>query len=247
MTPSRPLVLCYHAVSESWPDELAIPPAALLGQVRKLLRTGVRPGNADDALAARPVLHVTFDDAYQNIGSVLPVLAQLRVPVTIFVCSTFADDARPFVVPELIERIRGFDDEARTMGWDELRARASMGVEIGSHTVSHPHLTSLEDAELASELASSKERLEDELGRPCRFLAYPYGEHDARVRTAARSAGYDGAFALRASDGDPFAMPRVDIYRSDGQLRVWLKTSSAYRPLQTLGAVLRSKIRAGGA
>lgn len=247
MTPSRPLVLCYHAVSESWPDALAIPPAALLGQVRKLLRRGLRPGNADDALAARPILHVTFDDAYQNVGSVLPDLAQLGVPVTIFVCSAFADDARPFVVPELTERVRGFDDEARTMGWDDLRARASMGVEIGSHTVSHPHLTSLGDAELARELASSKERLEDELGGPCRFLAYPYGEHDTRVRAVARSAGYDGAFALRASDGEPFAIPRVDLYRSDGQLRVGLKTSFVYRPLQTLGDLIRSKGRAGEA
>jgi len=245
--PSRPLVLCYHAVSDSWPDELAIPPAVLVGQVRKLIEKGARPGNAEDALAARPVLHVTFDDAYRNIGSVLDDLRRLGVPVTIFACSAFADDGRPFVVPELTERVLGFEVEVQTMAWDELRAWAGMGVEVGSHTVSHPHLTSVGDSELVSELAASKERLEDELGRACRFLAYPYGEHDARVRRVARSVGYEGAFALRAADRDAFAIPRVDLYRSDGRLRVGLKTSAAYRPLQTLRVALGTKTRAGGA
>ena len=244
--PSRPLVLCYHAVSDSWPDELALPPAVLVGQVRRLLEKGARPGNAQDVLAGRPVLHVTFDDAYRAIGSVLDDLARLGVPVTIFACSSFAEDGRPFVVPELTERVRGFEDEVRTMAWDDLRAWTSKGVEFGSHTVSHPHLTSLRDSELASELATSKERLEDELGRPCRFLAYPYGEHDAGVRRAARSAGYDGAFALRADGGDLFAIPRVDLYRSDGRLRVGLKTSAAYRPLQRVRAGLRRKSGTGG-
>jgi peptidoglycan/xylan/chitin deacetylase (PgdA/CDA1 family) len=142
-------------------------------------------------------------------------------------------------VPELAERTQGFHEEAQTMSWEKLRESVTMGVDIGSHTVSHPHLTSLGDAELALELASSKRRLEDELARPCRFLAYPYGEHDRRVRAAARAAGYEGAFALGARDGDRFAIPRIDFYRSDGPLRVALKTSGVYRPIQGLLAALR--------
>jgi peptidoglycan/xylan/chitin deacetylase (PgdA/CDA1 family) len=245
VTRFRALVLCYHAVSDSWPDELAIPPTALVEQIRKLLRRGLHPGSADDALAGRRILHLTFDDAYKNVESVLPDLGRLRVPVTIFACPGFADDGRPFVVPELTERTRGFHGEAQTMSWEELRASASMGVEVGSHTVSHPHLTRLGDKELELELADSKRRLEDELGRPCRFLAYPYGEHDGRVRAAARAVGYEGAFALRSREGDPFAIPRVDIYRSDGQLKVALKTSVAYRPVQTLLTALRGNTGAG--
>jgi peptidoglycan/xylan/chitin deacetylase (PgdA/CDA1 family) len=185
------------------------------------------------------VLHVTFDDAYVNVSSVLPALASLRVPVTVFACPGFAEDGRPFLVPELRTRTDGFHSEVRTMSWDELRASVGIGVEIGSHTVSHPHLTRLSDVELERELGDSKQRLEDELAVPCRFLAYPYGEHDARVRGAARAAGYAGAFALRAADGDPFAAPRVDLYRSDGRLRVALKTSAVYRPAQALRAKLR--------
>jgi peptidoglycan/xylan/chitin deacetylase (PgdA/CDA1 family) len=239
VTRNRALVLCYHGVSEAWPDELAIPPDVLVGQIRKLLRRGLAPGTADDALAGRRIFHVTFDDAYRELRRVLPDLRQLGLSVTVFACPGFANDGRPLDVPELTERTRTFQDEARTMNWNELRESASMGVDIGSHTVSHPHLTRLGDADLKRELGVSKERIEDELQRPCRFLAYPYGEHDGRVRTAARAAGYEGAFALGARRGDPYAVPRVDIYRSDGQLRFALKTSVAYRSIQTVLTALR--------
>jgi peptidoglycan/xylan/chitin deacetylase (PgdA/CDA1 family) len=247
MTRIRAHVLCYHAVSETWPDELAIPPDLLVNQTRKLLRRGLVPGSADDVLAGRRVLHVTFDDAYREVGRVLPHLTQLGLSVTIFACAALAEDGRPFYVPELTERTRGFQDEVRTMNWQELRESASMGVDIGSHTLSHAHLTRLGDSELKRELEDSKERIEDELRRPCRFLAYPYGEQDGRVRAAARSAGYEGAFALRARRGDPYAIPRVDIYRSDGRLRFVLKTSVAYRSIQTVLTPLRKTRRESSA
>ena len=238
MARSRALVLCYHAVSETWRDELAIPPGVLVAQIRKLLLR-FTPGTADDALAGRKILHVTFDDAYRELRRVLPDLTQLGLSVTVFACTGFADDGRPLDVPELTERTRTFQDEVQTMNWNELRESASMGVDIGSHTVSHPHLTQLGDSELKRELEESKERIEDELRRPCRFLAYPYGEQDSRVRAAARTAGYKGAFALGAPRGDTYAFPRVDIYRSDGQLRFALKTSVAYRSIQTVLTTLR--------
>ena len=239
MPRNRALVLCYHAVSEAWADELAIPPDVLLGQIRKLLRRGLAPGTADDALAGRRIFHVTFDDAYRKLRRVLPDLRQLGLSVTVFACPGFADDGRPLDVSELTERTRTVKDEVRTMNWNELRESASMGVDIGSHTVSHPHLTRLGDSELKRELEVSKERIEDELRRPCRFLAYPYGEQDSRVRAAARAAGYEAAFALDARRGDPYAVPRVDIYRSDGQFRFALKTSVAYRSIQTGMTTLR--------
>ena len=60
-------------------------------------------------------------------------------------------------------------------------------------------------------------QLEDELGRPCRFLAYPFGHEDARVRAAARRAGYEAAFALPGDVAAPddFAVPRLGVWRRD--------------------------------
>lgn len=224
----RALVLCYHAVSDSWADELAVPAGLFEAQLTSLLRRGYRPTTAGEVLGGRArSLHVTFDDAYKSVGKGLAILERLRIPATIFACAEYAANGRPLDVPELAAELAAHPEEMATMSWNELRDLADRGVEIGSHTSTHPHLTRLSDAELDRELRDPRSRLEDELGRPCRFVAYPYGENDARVREAARRAGYEAAFALRESFAAPdhFALPRVDLYRKDTLLRAWLKTS----------------------
>jgi peptidoglycan/xylan/chitin deacetylase (PgdA/CDA1 family) len=201
-----PLVLCYHAVSPTWTHRLSLTPDLLLGQVRALSRFWTT--------------HATFDDAFRSAATVFPALQDLGVTIQIFVCTGFARDGAPLTIPEL----EGDDpEELSTMSWDELRGHADREIVIGSHTVSHAHLTGLSDAELRHELAESKAELESELSRPCTELAYPYGEHDARVRAAARAAGYHRAYALRGPKGDPYASPRVDLYRRHSPLRTVLR------------------------
>lgn len=242
----RPLVLCYHAVSDTWIDPLAVPPATFERQVRWLVRQGYRPVSAADTLAnRRRTLHVTFDDAYRNIAGALRALDRLKVPTTVFACTDHAQDGRCLDVPELRHRAPPSSRELDTMSWETLRELAERGVEIGSHTASHPHLPTLDDTELVRELCSSRERMEDELRRPCSFLAYPYGEDDRRVRAAARAAGYTAAFTLDSPDGaaDPFALPRVDIYRGDGAARFAMKTAPGRRQATALTRALRSARR----
>ena len=192
----KPLVLCYHAVSPTWEHRLSIQPDLLLRQVRALSR-------------GRQV-HATFDDAFRSASTVFPDLERLGVTVQIFVCTRYALVGAPLRIPELA----GDDPEQlATMNWDELREHAARGIAIGSHAVSHPHLTTLSEHELRRELNESKEEIEDRLRRPCDDLAYPYGEHDGRVRAAARAAGYGRAYALRGPKSDAYAAPRLDLYR----------------------------------
>ena len=192
----KPLVLCYHAVSPTWEHRLALQPDLLRRQVRFLSRF-------------RQV-HVTFDDAFRSAATVFPDLERLGVPVQIFVCTRYALVGAPLTIRELA----GDDPEQlATMNWDELREQAARGIAIGSHAVSHPHLTTLSEDDLRRELNESKEEIEDRFGRSCEDLAYPYGEHDERVRAAARAAGYRRAYALRGSRSDAYAAPRLDLYR----------------------------------
>jgi peptidoglycan/xylan/chitin deacetylase (PgdA/CDA1 family) len=230
---SRPLVLCYHAVSNGWPHLLSVPPQDFERQLGLLIGRGYRPAAAQEVLRGRgKLLHVTFDDAFTSVRAALPALERLKVPATVFACSGFADAGTSLRIPELGADANEHPDELVTMTWDDLRGLAERGMEIGAHTVSHPHLPETSDEELDRELVESKRRIEDELSKPCVLLAYPFGEHDARVRAAAARAGFAAAFGLQPQGStwrDAFQLPRVGIWRGESDRTVAFKTSPAGR------------------
>jgi peptidoglycan/xylan/chitin deacetylase (PgdA/CDA1 family) len=202
----RELVLCYHAVSPTWEHRLCLSPDLLLRQARLLSR--IRRVRA------------TFDDAFRSAATVFEPLRAFRVPSTIFVCSRYARTGAPLTIPEL----SGDDvQELATMAWDELRTHVADGVTIGSHGMSHAHLTRLGDDELRRELRRSKEEIEDELRTRCSEFAYPYGEHDERVRRFVRDAGYERAYGLYTDGHDPYALHRLDLYRRHGPIKTLLR------------------------
>jgi peptidoglycan/xylan/chitin deacetylase (PgdA/CDA1 family) len=222
------VILCYHAVSDNWEHPFAVRRGAFERQLRTLLFRGYRAVTASESVGARgKSLHVTFDDGFKNVRNALPALERFRIPATIFACADYAADGRPLNVPRLAAEAASHPEHLATLTWEELRAVAERGMEIGSHTLTHSHLPDLSDGELDRELRDSRALFEAELDRPCRFVAYPWGQHDERVRVATRRAGYEAAFALRAGAdaSDRYALPRVDIYRRDHLLRAMVKTS----------------------
>jgi peptidoglycan/xylan/chitin deacetylase (PgdA/CDA1 family) len=87
-------------------------------------------------------------------------------------------------------------DDLPMLAGDQLREMADAGIEIGSHTVSHPALSALAREEAIHELTESKKLLESEVGRPVKFFAYPFGgaEHfNAESERLVREAGYEAA------------------------------------------------------
>jgi peptidoglycan/xylan/chitin deacetylase (PgdA/CDA1 family) len=155
-------------------------------------------------------------------------LAGRDIVSTVFVCTDLADrSGAPLVVTtELEDEARAYPDELATLCWDELTELSSdMNVEIGSHTVTHARLWELSDAELAEELRDSKSSIEDHVGRPCRYLAYPFGCADERVVRAAEHAGYEAAFLLlNGRWNQRYALPRVDMYPQDRGARLLVRS-----------------------
>ena len=82
---------------------------------------------------------------------------------------------------------------SRAMDWTQVAELHEAGIEIGSHTVSHPALSQCDDETLAFELWESRQELEKRLGAASQVIAYPFGgpgEYDGRVMAAAAQAGY---------------------------------------------------------
>src|SRR5215210_3808504 len=103
MAASDVLILCYHAVSRTWPADLSVTPEQLERQLGRLVARGYRGATFTEALA-RPVrgkvLAVTFDDAYRSVlERAFPILSDLRLPATVFVPTDFAGTERPMSWP----------------------------------------------------------------------------------------------------------------------------------------------------
>ncbi len=107
------------------------------------------------------------------------------------------------------------------MGWDELRTLAADPLcGIGAHTVHHYAVALLDAEEALAEMTESKVRLENELGRPVRTFAYPYGDAGSagpRDFALAEQAGFDVAVTTRKGliypehAGHLMALPRVSL------------------------------------
>ena len=195
------LVLCYHAVSESWTSGLAVTPQQLSDQLELLLERGYRGATFYEAVHDPPhpkTLAVTFDDSYRSVRELgQPVLERLGLPGTVFVPTAYVGSEQPMSWPGIERWVGGeHQHELVPMSWPELEALAQRGWEIGSHTRTHPRLTELDDIALAQELEGSRSDCETTLGLPCRSLAYPFGDEDERVIAAAGRAGYLAAGAL---------------------------------------------------
>ena len=185
---------------------------------------------------------LTFDDGLRNNATVAyPLLREMGLPATFFVCPGLVDEGRwlwnhevrarlDSVEKRVCARIRdslGFEAPVRgesevdavvagmkalelprrqrleaairketsefaalpvhrraydVLGWSEIRQLDPKLITIGSHTLTHPILPTLEDADLETEIRDSKQRLEQVLRREVEFFCYPNGERDARAR-----------------------------------------------------------------
>jgi peptidoglycan/xylan/chitin deacetylase (PgdA/CDA1 family) len=113
-------------------------------------------------------------------------------------------------------QIAGADEPDQMLTEGMIRALSAQNVEIGAHTVSHPILTSLADATAQYEIVESKHILEQIIGKPVRYFAYPNGKRgmdfDERHVAMAKAAGFTAAFttALGAATiaDDRFMIPR---------------------------------------
>lgn len=220
-----------------------------------LLRRGYRGATFHEAATAPPAgktLAVTFDDAYRSVyEQALPILSRLDLPATVFVPTSYPDIDGPMAWPGIERWLGGpHEPELHSMSWEELRSLADMGWEIGSHTRSHPRLPDIDDSKLDDELGESRRICEQQLGVPCRTIAYPYGAVDDRVARAANAAGYEAAAALpkRFHAEDRLRWPRVGVYHVDDDRRFRLKISPGIRWLRASPAwelVERARRRRG--
>jgi len=217
-----PRVLCFHKLSRRlcWEGTWTTP-ARFARAIDRLREDGWRFLTEAEYLAALDApgdawartIFLTFDDAYASVYTeAFPILRARGVPFHLFVVSDYAGRENDWDLS--LGRA-----PHRHATWEELREMTAAGATAGAHGAGHADLTRLDPEALRDELVRSRETISAQLGVPVRTLSYPFGRSNARVREAARAAGYAAAFSLypraRAGHTDRFALRRDAVYVID--------------------------------
>jgi len=155
-------ILTYHSIDSSG-SVISVDPGTFRRQAEWLAHGSSRAVSVNELLDARDeedCVAVVFDDAFENFGSVAwPILRDLGLPATVFVVSgrTGATNAWDGEEEPDIPTLPLLD-------WDALGVLAEDGVEIGSHTRSHPRLDGLDSSHLEEEIEGSAHDIESKLG-----------------------------------------------------------------------------------
>jgi peptidoglycan/xylan/chitin deacetylase (PgdA/CDA1 family) len=170
-------------------------------QMQFLKDSGLGGTNVTAALdnPNRPAVVITFDDGCEtDLISAAPILRD------------FAFNATFYVTVGFLEK-RGYLSRA------QLRQLSDLGLEIGSHSMTHAYLTDLPQEKVTLEIATSKEELEQIIGRSIQHFSCPGGRWDRRVAETARQCGYRSVttsrIAANSVHSDPYALGRIAILR----------------------------------
>ena len=199
------VILCYHALSPRLDDyPFRTRADAFARQLDRLAGTFELVGieravdlwDADGfAQRARPVAAITFDDAYAEVADLAtPVLERHGIAAGLFAARNQIQRAGATHLSEA-----GLRDLARDLHW-----------RVGAHGLSHDSLYSLQQPDLAEEVAGSLAWLGDLLGDTPFAFAYPQGKISTRVVETARQHT-DLAFATDQRVGD--APDRLQLRR----------------------------------
>jgi len=217
-------VLMYHKVNDLWPNPTTVPTAVFAEQMALLGELGyvavsidaVRDHYLDGAPLPEGAVLITFDDGYRdNLENALPILQRHGYPAVVFVPIAFLAGSRPLPHEEPL-RLLGVRNE--TVGWDDLAALEAGGVRVESHGIGHQPLSDLDPAEATREIAISKLRLEERLGREVEAYAFVKGsladyrpEHASLVQQAGYKLAFTSVSGANGPDTDRFRLRRYNV------------------------------------
>lgn len=190
-------ILGYHRITDDPDDVYAADPGQFRRQMETLRKLDVELVRLDRALdlLEQPVegrfVCVTFDDGYRDVlEHGVPVLEELGIPATVF------------VVGDVLEGRITFSwhrDPVPAIGVADLPRLLESGlVDVQAHSMTHPRLTAVTEAELRREVAGAKAQLERHLPYEVTSFCYPAGLYTSRELDAVVAAGYRAAVTTRS-------------------------------------------------
>lgn len=176
------------------PEEFRVLMVEAQRTARRALPVGQVPGEMGGGFFS-----LTFDDGCaSDYTQAFPILTELGLRATFF------------IVPSLV-------DTEGYVTWAQLREMVAAGMEVGSHSMTHPFLNRCTPGEIRHEYEASKEMLEQRLGRAVRSASLPRGWEPPEAEAILQELGYRVFCNSRVGWWQPgsraLRMPRVPIRR----------------------------------
>lgn len=139
----------------------------------------------------RNIASVTFDDgSLDNYTNAFPILKEYKIPATVFVIS-------------------GCIGKPDFLSAAQIKEMSEAGIDMGSHSVTHPHMEGLAKGDLKREIVGSKKDIEAITGRPVVAFCFPFGGFNDAARGILQEAGYKAALVTMPRDNSI----KLDLYR----------------------------------
>jgi len=226
-------ILMYHHVGEPPPGadairrDLTVLPSQFEAQLAYLSGEGYQTIHLSDLimhlqmgrpLPPKPIV-ITFDDGYHDVfTNAYPLLKEYGFVATFFIITRLADEGRE-----------------EYLSWAEIKALHAAGMEIGSHTYTHPDLRGKPYDYIVWQVLGSKEAIEARTKEPVRLFSYPSGRYDQQVVEVLKSTSYWGAVTTsqgaHQSSDRTFELQRIRVRGSYSLrdfaywLNYWLENS----------------------
>ncbi|MNC25718.1 Poly-beta-1,6-N-acetyl-D-glucosamine N-deacetylase precursor [compost metagenome] len=190
-------MLYYHSVQVMPGSTAVVNPDKFTEQMQYLADNGYHPltmAEFSDIMEGRaaapqkPVL-LTFDDGYvDNHSTVMPLLAKLGFPATLFMSP-------------------GVMDDKRFINWEQAKDLRDSGWDIMPHGMTHPYLTKLTPEEQAWQITEARKQIEEKLGVTADVFCYPYGEYNNTTLKILTDNGFRYAFTIEQGKTTPKQHP----------------------------------------
>ena len=174
---------------------------------------------AMNAGEARGLVGLTFDDGYEDfLHTALPILERLSFSATVFVVAGMLGEENSW------QQHSEPRPRLRLLGAKGVRKVSERGMEIGSHTLTHPRLSGLDWTKLVREVSESRQILSEIVDMPVDGFCYPYGDLDKAAVQVVRETGYAYACATKKQvENTVYDWPRIYVGDKDSSLRLGTK------------------------
>jgi peptidoglycan/xylan/chitin deacetylase (PgdA/CDA1 family) len=176
---------------------------------------------------------LTFDDCIKGLlDFAVPELIKRKMKAAFYMPTAYIGKYNAWDVAKGSEKLE-------LMNEADLKDLAAVGMEIGSHSHTHPELKNISVEQQKQEVTISKQTIESITGKPVYSFAYPFGSVPLDYKSLLREAEYQYGVSIYQPFETALALRRFGVYEKDTAQTLAKKLSGGYKWMRKVYDVVK--------